>query len=67
MFSITITLTPERPIQVQSNLAPTQRPLLRWMLKHAELLILTAAPDPSKSALVKPNGALTGMLTRMQG
>lgn len=58
-------MTSEQSEEITTNLPPTQRPLILWLLERAKMIVLTQASEQEKSSkLVKPNG-VGGLLRRM--
>ena len=51
--------------ELQTNLAPTQRPLILWLLERAKMLVLTQVSEQEKTALVKPTNGVSDLLKRM--
>ena len=49
---------------IATNLSPLQRPLILWLLRRAEQIVLTQASEQEQAALVKPGG-VNGLLKRM--
>ena len=60
---VIVTLT-ARGEEIGTNIPPSQRPLIYWLLSRACLTVLTQVSEQEKATLVKPNG-MSGLLKRM--
>ena len=61
---VTVTYDEQGREAIATNLPPHQRPLILWLLRRAEQIVLTQSSEQEKSALVKPGG-VNGLLKRM--
>ena len=61
---VTVSYDAEGKETIATNLPPGQRPVVLWMLRRAEQMILTQPSEQEKASLVKPHG-MNGLLKRM--